>query len=114
GRKLAYVIVDGELVNGLLLKEGYAKYKDFGNKLRYEKHLKKQQSKARVHSKGIWEGKGTVKPPEYFLASKNGKYYHVSGSETADKIKRNNKVRLTEEEAKRLKLKPGFSVTASE
>jgi len=113
GRKLAYVIVDGELVNGLLLKEGYAEYKDFGNELRYEKYLKKQQRKARVHSKGIWGGKGTVKPPEYFVASKNGSYYHTSDSETADKIKRNNKVRLTEEEATRLKLKPGSSVTAS-
>jgi len=110
GRKLAYVIVDGELVNGLLLKEGYAKYKDFGNELRYEKYLKKQQRKARVHSKGIWAGKGTVKPPKYFVASKNGSYYHASDSETADKIKKKNKVRLTEDEAKRLKLKPGSSV----
>lgn len=111
GRKLAYVIVDGELVNGLLLKEGYAVYKDFGNKLKYKDYLKKSQRKARVHSKGIWGGKGSVKPPEYFVASKNGKYYHASDSETAGKIKKKNKVRLTETEAKRLKLKPGSSVT---
>jgi micrococcal nuclease len=111
GRKLAYVIVDGELVNGLLLKEGYAEYNDFGNKLKYEDYLKKYQRKARVHSKGIWGGKGSVKPPEYFVASKNGKYYHASDSETAGKIKKKNKVRLTEAAAKRLKLKPGSSVT---
>lgn len=110
GRKLAYVILDGELVNGLMLKEGYAEYKDFGNKLKYEDYLKQSRNKARVHGKGIWEGKGSVKPPKYFVASKSGKYYHAPASKMAAKIKDKNQVRLTEKEARRLGLQPGSSI----
>ena len=110
GRKLAYVIVDGELVNGLLLKEGYAGYNDFGNELKYKDYLKKMERKARVHGKGIWEGKGKVKLPKYYVASKNGKYYHDLTSEAAGKIKKKNRFRLTMEEAERLGLEPGSSV----
>jgi len=110
GRKLAYLIVDDELVNGLLLKEGYAIFNDFGNELKYRDYLKKMERKARIHGKGIWEGRGKVKPPKYYVASKNGKYYHELDSEVAGKIKKKNRIRLTREEAERLGLKPGSSV----
>jgi len=106
GRKLAYVIVDDELINGLLLKEGYAEYKDFGNVLKHGDYLKDMARKARVHGQGIWEGKGRMPPPKYYVASKNGKYYHAPDSEIAAKIKKKNRLRVTKEEAERLGLKP--------
>ncbi len=109
GRRLAYVIVDGELVNGLLLKEGYARYNDYGNKLKYEDYLKKMERKARVHGMGIWEGKSMAKPPTYYVTGKNGKYYYTPDSADAAKISKKSLLRLTEEEANRLGLKPGES-----
>lgn len=104
GRKLAYVILGDELVNARLLKGGYARYKDYGTDLKYGDYLKKQERKARARGRGLWEGKGKLKPPRYFLASQNGRYYHDPQCEYAQKIRKENRFRVTEEEAQRLGL----------
>jgi len=114
GRTLAYVILGDELVNGLLLKEGYARFKTYDNVLKYGDFLKEQEGLARIRGKGLWEGKGRLKTPRYFLASKSGNYYHLPDCEYARKIRKENRLRVTEEEARRLGLQPcNYCVKAS-
>lgn len=110
GRTLAYVIVDGELLNSLLLREGYAVYADYGTELAYGEYLKRMEGQARVYGKGVWEGKGKLPAPRYYVASKNGKQYHQPDSATARNISPRNLVRLTEESAQLVGLEPGSSV----
>ena len=114
GRTLAYVILGDELVNALLLKEGYARYKTYDNVLKYGDYLKEQEGLARIRGKGLWEEKGKLKTPRYFLASKSGDYYHLPDCEYARKIRKENRFRLTADEARRLGLKPcNYCVKAS-
>ncbi len=110
GRSLAYVVIDGELLNALLLREGYAVYADYGTELKHADYLKRMESRARVYGKGVWEGQGKLPAPKYYIASKHGKQYHDPGSDTAGKISRWNLVRLTEESAQMAGLEPGSSV----
>ena len=110
GRTLAYLIVDGEMLNAILLREGYADYQDYGTELRYAEYLKRMESQARVYGKGIWEGKGRLPTPKYYVASKHGTQYHDPDSELAPQISARNLVRLTEEWAQRFGLEPGRSV----
>ncbi len=111
GRTLAYVLVDGELLNALLLREGYARYRDFGTQLKYGEYLRRMEGQAKVYGKGVWEGQGKIPAPKYYVASKNGKQYHDPAGDTARKISPRNLVRLTEESAQRVGLAPGQSVT---
>lgn len=113
GRTLAYLIVDGELLNAILLQEGYADYQDYGTELRYAEYLKRMESQARVYGKGIWEGQGRLPTPKYYIASKHGTHYHDPDSDLAPRISPRNLVRLTEEWAQRFGLEPGRSVRAA-
>lgn len=109
GRTLAYVIRNGEMLNELILAEGYGKFADYGEEIKYAESLKKAEREARVRGKGVWEGQGKLKSPRYYVASKNSKYYHDPSSEYGKKIKDNNRLRLTESTAENLGLKKGGS-----
>jgi len=110
GRTLAYVIVDGEVINILLLREGYGRFKDYGTEMEHGQYLKRMESQARVYGKGVWEGKGRLPTPKYYVASKNGNQYHDPDSDQAPNISPRNLVRLTEESAQRVGLEPGRTV----
>lgn len=110
GRTLAYILVDGELLNSILLKEGYAEYADYGMEMRHGEYLKRMEGQARVYGKGIWEGQGQLPTPKYYVASKNGSQYHDPDSDLAPRISPRNLVRLTEESAQRVGLEPGRTV----
>lgn len=110
GRTLAYVILDGEVINALLLQEGYGRFKDYGNELKHGEYLKRMESQAKVYGKGLWEGKGRLPTPKYYVASKNGSQYHDPDSDRAPNISPGNLVRLTEESAQKVGLKPGRTV----
>jgi len=74
GRTLAYIIWDGKLLQELLLKEGYARYVDYGNPLRYGEVLRRAESEARSRRRGLWEeGEGSFRPPDYLYAGRGGK-----------------------------------------
>jgi micrococcal nuclease len=110
GRTLAYIIVDGELLNALLLREGYGRFNDYGKELKLGEYLKRMEGQARVYGKGVWEGQGKIAAPRYYVASKNGKQYHDPDSDLAPQISKKNLVRLTEESARMVGLEPGRSV----
>jgi len=109
GRTLAYVVRDGELLNEIILAKGYGKFEDYGETVEYEEILKKAEREARVRGKGVWEGQGKLKSPRYYVASKNGKYYHSPSSEYGKKISEKNRLRLTEETARELNLEKSES-----
>ena len=109
GRTLAYVVLEDQLVNELILEEGYGKFEDYGTKTKYEDILEKAEREARVRGKGVWEGQGKLKSPPYYVASKNGEYYHPPSSEYGKKISDKNRFRITEPTAQKLGLKKGGS-----
>ena len=107
GRTLAYVILSGEMVNARLLEQGYARFNDYGNELKYEDYLRGKEEIARAKKRGLWgEAKGGFKPPVYYLTSKWSEYYFDPGSAEAGKIGPEDRVRVTEEEGRKLGLKP--------
>lgn len=54
GRLLAYVYIDGTMVNRLLLKEGYAQVSTYPPNVKYVDEFIKIQKSARENSKGLW------------------------------------------------------------
>ena len=54
GRWLAYVYVRGEMVNALLVKEGYARAADFPPNLRYSDLFHKLEREAQAEKRGLW------------------------------------------------------------
>ena len=56
GRLLAYVYLDGEMINKKLLAEGYAKLATYPPNVKYVEEFTKIQKEARENKKGLWEG----------------------------------------------------------
>jgi micrococcal nuclease len=107
GRTLAYVILRGELVNGRLLEEGYARFADYGNELEYEEYLRKEEGGARARKRGVWgETEGRFKPPPYYISGRREEYFHRPDCPAALRIRPEERFRVTREEALRLDLKP--------
>ncbi len=107
GRLLAYVIMDGENVNLRLVKLGYARFNDYGQKIKYDNEFRQAESRARVRNLGLWEGKGRFKAPFYYLAGNEGEYFHKTGCPRLGAIPSQDRFRVTEEEALKMGLKPG-------
>ena len=106
GRLLAYVILNGENVNLRLVQLGYARFNDYGEKLKYDDQFTKAESRARVRNLGLWEGKGRFKAPVYYLAGKDGEYYHKADCPRLKEIPSQDRFRVIEKEAVKLDLKP--------
>lgn len=107
GRLLAYVILDGENVNLRLVRLGYARFNDYGKKIKYDSEFRQAESRARVRNLGLWEGKGRFKAPEYYLAGKEGEYFHKANCPRLQAIPARDRFRVTEEEALKMGLKTG-------
>ena len=54
GRRLAFVFVDGELLQSELIEKGYAKVAYLYGDYKYTDALKLEEKLARVHKKGLW------------------------------------------------------------
>lgn len=52
---LAYVFLDGKLVNAELLRRGLGQYDDTWNPLRYQQQLSGAQEEARQEKRGVWD-----------------------------------------------------------
>ena len=57
GRLLAYVYLDGEMYNKILLKEGYARVATYPPNVKYVDEFVKLQKEARENNKGLWQEK---------------------------------------------------------
>ncbi len=63
GRLLAYVFVDGKLVNEELVREGLARSFFIGPNRKYENRINKAQKEAQNSRKGIWSSPWNFKTP---------------------------------------------------
>jgi micrococcal nuclease len=54
GRLLAYIWIDGKMLNDELLKEGLAKISTFPPNVKYVERFRRTEEKAREEMKGIW------------------------------------------------------------
>ena len=107
GRLLAYVIMDGENINLRLVRLGYARFNDYGKKIKYDREFRQVESRARVRNLGLWGGKGRFKAPVYYLAGREGEYFHKTNCPRLKAIPSRDRFRVTKEEALKMGLKPG-------
>jgi len=56
GRLLAYVYVNGQMVNAKLLEEGYAQLFTIPPNVKYAKLFRRLAQEARQHKRGLWAG----------------------------------------------------------
>lgn len=109
GRMLAYIHVDGKLLQEELVENGYARiaFADQSNS-KYLEGLKQAEKKARSQKAGVWQWQGYVRndgfQPEalknernLFVASKNSDVYHPIGCHVAQEIKPENRIYYTSE-----------------
>jgi micrococcal nuclease len=113
---LAYVL-DGEvLLNGWLLKNGYARVSRSLRPLKHQELLRDLQKDAQENQRGIW---GLPKIPSAeiaspgekakgrIIASKKSRYYYRPGQRYYDKVEPRHRVLFdTEEEARRAGFRP--------
>lgn len=55
GRLLAYVYLDGQMYNKILLEKGYAKIATYPPNVKYVEDFTKLQKEARENKQGLWE-----------------------------------------------------------
>lgn len=107
GRKLAWIWVDGKLLQDKLVEKGYARVYYIYGKYKYTNILQKSEKKARKKKLGIWKNysaafpdnsssKNTTTPTKksnnYVWVSRSGSKYHsyagCSGMKNPSKIKK--------------------------
>lgn len=107
GRTLAYLTIDDILVNARLLREGYATYMDMGKTLKYGDYLRRAEAEARAAARGLWsERRGSFRPPDYYVAGRDGNLFHRKTCGTVDNIHEDNRFRVRREAARKLGLEP--------
>ncbi len=96
GRLLRYVYVNGIFVNGILVKEGYAKvYDKYKEDTRRYSELKEYEESAVMNSSGVWKCK---KLNCLYVRSKNSNIYHKPECNAAKRIKPENLICYKTEE----------------
>lgn len=96
GRLLAYVWINGEMYNKVLLKEGYAKVATFPPNVKYVDEFTSLEKEARENKKGLWgeliEDKEILeeKTTGKYKASKNSDKYHLADFTHSGEISPNN------------------------
>lgn len=64
GRLLAYVYVDGILVNAELIRQGYAQVSTYKDNQRYHKEFTRLQQSAIAARRGLWGGCVDIRVPQ--------------------------------------------------
>ena len=76
GRLLAYVYVDGQMVNRTLVRDGYAEVATYPPNVRHQDEFLKLQREAREQSRGLW-GDGEAR--RYYRTNSAGDEVKVRG-----------------------------------
>jgi len=114
GRLLAYVWLNGQLFNEILVKEGYAKVSTYPPNVKYVDKFTVAQKEAREQGRGLW-GEKTAQQPASQPAKTSGNYvgslksdkYHLPSCRWAKEISKENQIWFdTKEEAKKAGYKP--------
>ncbi|MBW1768080.1 MAG: thermonuclease family protein [Deltaproteobacteria bacterium] len=94
GRLLAYVFLEqGDMVNGLLVKQGLAHVMVKGPGLKYFDLLLQYQRQAITQGLGIWQ-KGPASPERHYPGSRISYRFHRPGCRFAGRIHSKNMVRF--------------------
>ena len=97
GRRLAWIWVDGKLLQDKLVRKGYARVYYIYGKYRYTDILKTSERKAKKKKLGIWKNYSAAFPDSsssnnYVWVSRSGSKYHsytgCSGMKNPSKIKK--------------------------
>lgn len=98
GRTLAYIVWEGELLQSLLLREGYARYADYGNALKYGEILRRREAEAQSRRRGLWADRaGSFQPPSYLVAGRHGNRFYAPGAPGLDQVPEWERFRLRRE-----------------
>ena len=89
GRLLAYVYLDGEMFNSVLLEEGHAVVYTFPPNVKYADLFLAKQQEAREAGLGLW---ADVLSSGEYVASLKGSKYHLASCSSAQKIKEENQI----------------------
>ena len=96
GRLLRYVYINNNLVNGILVEQGYAKVYDYyQNDTSKYYQLKRIEDSAKTSQLGLW---ACPEKPCLYIGSKNSKKYYQPGCKYAKRIKQENQLCFTSEE----------------
>lgn len=55
GRLLRYVFIDGQMINEILIKEGFANASSYPPDVKYQELLDRAEEEARIAQRGIWQ-----------------------------------------------------------
>jgi micrococcal nuclease len=101
---LRYIYQEDRFINGLLVKEGYARvFEKYRNDTKRYEQLKTEEKEVLENHQGVW---GCSPPFQgcLYVGSKNSKTYHDPNCKYAKKIKPENlRCYHSEEEVKELK-----------
>lgn len=106
GRRLAFVVLDGELINARLLEEGYGRYAGGAAAGAFGATLARAESSARERGRGVWEGTGRFTPPRYGLVGPPDGKFHDPKAACAALFPAEDSFRVSVREARRMGLKP--------
>lgn len=112
GRLLAYVWLNGQLFNEVLVREGYAQVSTFPPNVKYVERFLAAQQEAREAGRGLWgiNAQTPQQPPATsgkYVASKESDKYHYPWCRWAEQIKPENRIYFqTKEEAEAAGYKP--------
>lgn len=111
GRLLAYVWLNGQLFNEILIREGYAQVSTFPPNVKYVERFTSAQQKAREAGRGLWGAEEQTPQPiatsGKYIGSKESDKYHLPTCRWAEKITSENQIWFqTEEEAQSVGYEP--------
>lgn len=101
GRLLAYVYVGGEMVNELLIANGFARISKWPPNTKHADHFKKLQDEAKKNLTGLWSFKAynpSLEEYDMFVGHKKSKVYHTSISACTKRISSTNKVDISKDD----------------
>ena len=94
GRLLAYVFLEnGEMVNALMLRHGFARVMVKGPDLKYFSRLLSEQRHAMAEKRGIWS-QDTANGERFYLGSSKSYRFHRPGCAFAEQIRPSHLVRF--------------------
>lgn len=99
GRLLAYVWLDNEMFNRILLQQGYAQTATYPPNVKYVDYFKADQKQAREMDLGLWslEDDRTDSTASQLIGNRNTKKYHLPGCQSVGSMKESNKISFPSE-----------------
>lgn len=109
GRLLAYVWLDDEMFNRILLQQGYAQTATYPPNVKYVDYFTDDQTQAREMGLGLWalEDTQTDITSSQLIGNRNTKKYHLPDCRSVESMKESNQISFpSESEAREAGFEP--------